>query len=63
MDFIIKLPLPDGYDLILTIVDHNCIKAVIFIPCNKSITAEGVAKLYLEHVFKCVGLPQTLIHN
>ena len=25
--------------------------------------AEGVAKLYLEHVFKCVGLPKTFIHD
>ena len=63
MDFIIKLPLSNGYDSILTITDHNCTKAIIFNPCNKSITAEGVAKLYQEHVFKCVGLLQTFIHD
>ena len=63
MDFIIKLPLSNGYDSILTITDHDCTKAVIFIPCNKAITAEGVAKLYLEHIFKHVGLPKTLIHD
>ena len=27
------------------------------------ITAEGVAKLYLEHVSKSVGLPNVFIHN
>ena len=63
MDFIIKLPLSDGYDSILTVTDHDCTKAVILIPCNKAITAEGVAKLYLEHVFKRVGLPNTFIHD
>ena len=63
MDFIIKLPLSDGYDSVLMITDHDCTKAVILLPCNKSITAEGVAKLYLEHVFKRVGLPNTFIHN
>ena len=63
MDFIVKLPLSNGYDSILTITDHDCTEAVIFIPCNESITAEGVAKLYLEHVFKCVGLLQTFIHD
>ena len=63
MDFVNKLPLSNGFDLVLTITDHDCTKAVILIPCNKTITAEGVAKLYLEHVFKCVGLPKTLIHD
>ena len=63
MDFIVKLPLSNGFNSILTITDHNCTKAVILIPCNETITAEGVAKLYLEHVFKRVGLPKTLIHD
>ena len=63
MDFIVKLPLLDGYDLILTVMDHDCTKAVILIPCNEAIMAEGVAKLYLEHVFKRVGLPNTFIHD
>ena len=56
MDFIVKLPLSNGYNLILTITDHDCTKAVILVPCNETITAEGVAKLYLEHMFKRVGL-------
>ena len=63
MDFVVKLPLSDGFNSILTITDHDCTKAVILIPCNEAITAEGVAKLYLEHVFKRVGLPKTLIHD
>ena len=63
MDFIVKLPLSNSFDSILTIRDHDCTKAVVQIPCNETITAEGVAKLYLEHVFKRVGLPKTLIHD
>ena len=63
MDFIVKLPLSNGYDLVLTVTDHDCTKAVILIPCNEAITAEGVAKLYLEHVFRCVGLPKIFIHD
>ena len=63
MDFIVKLPPSNGYDSILTVTDHDCTKAVILIPCNEAITAEGVAKLYLEHVFKRVGLPKTFIHD
>ena len=63
MDFIVKLPLPNGYDSILTITDHDCTTAVILVPFNEMITAEGVAKLYLEHVFKRVGLPKKLFHD
>ena len=63
MDFIVKLPLSNGYDLVLNITDHDCTKAIIFIPCNEEIMAEGVTKLYLEHLFKRIGLPKTFIHN
>ena len=63
MDFIVKLPLSNGFDSILTITDHDFTKAVILVPCNETITAEGVAKLYLEHVFKRVGLPKTFVHD
>ena len=63
MDFIVKLPLSNGFDSILTITDHDCTKAVILIPCNEAITAKGVTKLYLEHMFKRVGLPKIFIHD
>jgi hypothetical protein len=63
MDFIVKLPLSNGFDSILTITDHDCTKAAIFIPCNETITAKGVAKLYLQHIFKRFGLPQKVISD
>jgi hypothetical protein len=63
MDFIVKLPLSNGFDSILMITDHDCTKAAIFIPCNETITAEGVAELYLQHVFKQFGLPQKIISD
>jgi hypothetical protein len=63
MDFIVKLPLSEGYDSILTITDHDCTKMTIFIPCNESISAEGVARLYLQHIFKNYGLPRKIISD
>jgi hypothetical protein len=51
LDFIVKLPVSNGFDSILTITDHDCSKAAIFIPCNETINAKGVAELYLCHVF------------
>ena len=47
MDFIMKLPESAGYDSILTIMDHDCTKMLIAIPCRETITAEGVAELFL----------------
>jgi hypothetical protein len=43
LDFIIKLPISQGFDSILTITDQGCTKAAIFIPCNEDITAEEMA--------------------
>src|SRR5882762_6038065 len=53
LDFITKLPLSEGQDTILTIMDQGCTKMVLFIPCSETITAEGMACLYLHQVFKC----------
>ena len=33
MDLITRLPLSHGYNAILTIVDHGCTRAAIFLPC------------------------------
>ena len=63
LDFIVKLPVSSGYDSILTITDHDCTKASVFIPCNEEITAEGTAALYLKHVFIHYGLPAKMISD
>ena len=58
MDLIVKLPQSQGYDSILTITDHDCSKAAIFIPCNKTIDAVGIAELYGRNVFPHYGPPK-----
>jgi hypothetical protein len=58
LDFITKLPESQGYDSILTITDHDCTKAAIFIPCREEINTEGTAALYIQHMFAHFGLPQ-----
>jgi hypothetical protein len=63
LDFIVKLPISNGYDSILTITNHDCSKAAIFIPCNETINAEGVAGLYLRYVFPRYGLPIKIISD
>jgi transposase InsO family protein len=63
VDFIIKLPELGGYDSIMTVTDHDCTKAVILVPCQEKIDAEGVAKLFKDRVFPFVGLPKKIISD
>jgi RNase H-like domain found in reverse transcriptase/Integrase zinc binding domain len=51
MDLITGLPKGEGHNAILTIVDHGCSHAAIFLPCSITITGAGIAQLYLENVF------------
>jgi transposase InsO family protein len=44
-------------------MDHNCTKAAIFIPCCQTIDAEGIARLYANHVFPHYGAPKKVISN
>jgi hypothetical protein len=63
MDFITKLPLSEKYDTIPTVPNHDCSKVTIFIPCQEMITAEGVAKLYLQYVYPRFGIPKKVISD
>ena len=51
LDLITQLPPSRGADAILTIVDHGCSRAAIFLPCKTTITGEGVTQLYMNHVY------------
>ena len=63
MDLITDLPISEGYDAILTIVDQGCSKATKFIPCTKTITGDSVAWLYLRHLFPWFRLPKRIISD
>ena len=52
MNLITDLPLADGFDSILVVVDQGLSKGVILIPCNKTITSEDTARLLLENLYK-----------
>ncbi len=63
LDFITKLPLSSGYDTILTITNHDCSKAAIFIPCNEALDTEGTALLYATYVLPHYSLPKKVISD
>jgi hypothetical protein len=62
-DLITELPKKEGFDSILTIVDHDCSKAALFFPCSKEIDAIGVATIYAQQVFPHYGVPQKIISD
>ena len=62
MDFIMDLPMSKGYDSLLVVVDRLS-KAIILAPCNKTITAEETSQLYIDHIWKCTGLPKKVISD
>ena len=61
MDLIVKLPLSNSFDSILTVMDHDCSKAAIFIPCHETATTFTIANLYVQHVFPHYGTPCKII--
>ena len=63
MDFITDLLPINGFDSILSMVDHSLLKGVILISCNKKITLEQMAQLLLDNLYKQFGLPDKLISD
>jgi len=59
-DFITKLPLAQGYNSILVVVDQLT-KMVYFIPTTEKTMAEGLVRLFRDNVWKLYGLPKSII--
>ena len=62
VDFITKLPLAQGYNSILVVVDRLT-KMVHFIPTMEKTSAEGLARLFRDNVWKLHGLPESIISD
>ena len=63
LDLITDLPVSQGYDYIVTVVDHGCSKVAIFLPCHKNINAIGVVSLYAEWILPFYGVPWKIISD
>jgi len=61
-DFITKLPLVQGYNSILVVVDQLT-KMVHFIPTTEKTLAEGLARLFRDNVWKLHRLPKSIISD
>ena len=63
MDLITDLPKSQGFDAVLTIINHGCSKAAKFILCNTTITGQEVAALYLQHLVLWFRIPRKIISD
>jgi len=61
-DFITKLPLAQGYDSILVVVDRFT-KMAHFIPTTEKMSTKGLARLFRDNIWKLYGLPDSIISD
>jgi hypothetical protein len=63
MDFIMRLPKTHkGHDAIMVVVDRFS-KMVKFIPTVSNVSASGTARLFLDHVFRLFGMPESIVSD
>ncbi|KAK7922179.1 hypothetical protein WMY93_009081 [Mugilogobius chulae] len=62
VDFVTGLPISEGNNTILTIVDRFS-KAVHFVPLPKLPSSSDTAKLLVQHVFRLHGIPTDIVSD
>lgn len=62
VDFIVKLPISQGFDSIFVVIDHFT-KMAHFLPCKESITAKETAVMFIKNIFKLHGFPEKIISD
>jgi len=61
-DFITQLPLAQGHNVILVVCDRFS-KMAYFIATTKKTSAEGLAKLLRDQVWKLHGFPESIVSD
>ena len=62
-DFITNLPMSNGFDSLMAMVDHDSSKGVICISCNKIIDVLQTAQFYIDHVYRRFELPESFLSD
>jgi transposase InsO family protein len=60
MDFITKLPLSNGFDSIMVVIDLLS-KVTHFFPCEETYTADQLAHLFRANILRLHGIPGKII--
>ena len=61
-DFIVELPPSEGYNAISVWIDRLT-KMAHFVPCSTTTTADDLATLFINNIFKLHGLPKQVISD
>ena len=63
MDFITGLPKTNcGHDLVWVVVDRLT-KLVKFIPTKKDTKIHELARLFIEHLYRLLGMPTNIVYH
>ena len=62
-DFVTHLPLSNGFTSLLVVVDHDSTKGVICCPCTEEISALDTAKLFHQHIYRRMRLPDVFLSD
>jgi len=62
MDFITKLPISNNFDSIFVVVDRFS-KMTYFVPCNETVNAENLARLFIDNIVRYHGLPDNIVSD
>ncbi|SJK96774.1 uncharacterized protein ARMOST_00020 [Armillaria ostoyae] len=62
VDMVTGLPDSNGHNALLVVVDRFS-KAIILVPCNIELSAEGWARILRDHVYARHGMPQVVISD
>jgi hypothetical protein len=63
MDLITDLPLTEGSNSILVVVDQGLLKGVILFPTTKTVMMDGIGDLLHENLYKQLGLPDKMLSD
>jgi Integrase zinc binding domain/Integrase core domain len=63
MDLIMDLPLTEGSDSILVMVDQGLSKGVILCPTTKTVMMDGIGNFLHENLYKRFGLPDKMLSD
>src|ERR1700716_4291714 len=61
-DFIVDLPLSNGYDAALTLIDRLT-KMGHFVPCTKTASSTDFARMYRDSVVRLHGFPDSIVSD
>ena len=62
MDFIVQLPVSNGYTAILVVVDRLN-KMAHFVPTSDEVDAEGIVSFFISRIVSAHGLPDDIVSD